>query len=183
VLTPSLTVWSFSRGARNSATELSSCSLRSILRSLPLALFGQRGRAGQGPWRHSPQCVGVEAPDFNLPGSSATEQDRKLWLSPASLALGWCSLLYLKDFAGGCTLEARGFRSHLGRFHSLGAEVIGVSADSAEQHQSFCSSEALSFPLLSDRDGRVSRVYGSWIPSFSQRHTFLLNPAGGLQCI
>jgi len=124
--------------------------------------------------------VGAEAPDFNLLGSSATEQDRKFW-ALSDFTGSWLVLyFYPKDFTGGRTLEARGFQSHLDRFQSLGAEVIGVSADSAEQHQSFCSSEALPFSPLSDRDGRVSRTYGSWVPPLSQRHTFLTNLAGEL---
>ncbi len=88
---------------------------------------------------------------------------------------------YPKDFTGGCTLEARGFQQDLAQFHQLGAEVVGVSADSAESHASFCGSEGLAFPLLSDPGGLVSRTYGSWIAPFSQRHSFLIDPAGILR--
>ncbi len=56
--------------------------------------------------------------------------------------------------------------------------MVGVSADDAESHASFCSEEGLAFPLLSDPGGQVSQRYGSWIPPFSQRHTFLIDPEG-----
>ena len=58
---------------------------------------------------------------------------------------------------------------------------MGVSADGLEEHASFCTSEGLAYPLLSDPGGVVSRRYGSWIPPFSQRHTFLIDPDGVLR--
>ena len=59
--------------------------------------------------------------------------------------------------------------------------MVGISADSAESHAEFCGSEALAYPLLSDPGGVVSKAYGSWIPPFSQRHTFLIDPDGILR--
>jgi peroxiredoxin Q/BCP len=59
--------------------------------------------------------------------------------------------------------------------------VVGISADDPESHAAFCGSEDLSYPLLSDPGGAVSKAYGSWIPPFSQRHTFLIDPDGVLR--
>ncbi len=105
----------------------------------------------------------------------------------ARLALGdfagqWLVLyFYPRDFTGGCTLEARGFQKDLERFRSRGAAVVGISADDPDSHASFCGSEDLAFPLLSDPAGAVSQRYGSWIAPFSQRHTFLIDPDGVLR--
>ena len=88
---------------------------------------------------------------------------------------------YPKDFTGGCTLEARGFQKDLASFQAANAAVVGVSADDPDSHASFCNEEGLAFPLLSDPGGDVSRRYGSWIPPFSQRHTFLIDPQGVLR--
>ncbi len=102
----------------------------------------------------------------------------------ATLSLGdfagqWLVLyFYPKDFTGGCTLEARGFQKDLAAFQAAHASVVGVSADDPDSHASFCSEEGLAFPLLSDPGGAVSKAYGSWIPPFSQRHTFLIDPQG-----
>jgi peroxiredoxin Q/BCP len=85
---------------------------------------------------------------------------------------------YPKDFTSGCTLEARGFQRDLGGFHAADAEVVGISADDTDAHASFCGREGLAFPLLSDPGGVVSRRYGSWLAPYSQRHTFLIDPAG-----
>jgi len=120
------------------------------------------------------------APDFALAGfvPPGTEGQRSL----SDFAGRWLALyFYPKDFTGGCTLEARGFQQDLAQFHQLGAEVVGISADSAESHASFCGSEGLAFPLLSDPGGLVSRSYGSWISPYSQRHSFLIDPAGVLR--
>ena len=56
-----------------------------------------------------------------------------------------------------------------------------MSADDANSHAAFCDQEGLAFPLLADPGGVVSRRYGSWIPPFSQRHSFLIDPQGVLR--
>ena len=120
------------------------------------------------------------APDFALAGFVPPGTEGELRLS--DFQGRWLALyFYPKDFTGGCTLEARGFQQDLAQFHQLGAEVVGISADSAESHASFCGSEGLAFPLLSDPGGLVSRSYGSWISPYSQRHSFLIDPAGVLR--
>lgn len=125
--------------------------------------------------------LGRQAPDFKLP-AFATDA-----ASPAELGLAdfqgrWLTLyFYPKDFTGGCTLEARGFQKDLAQFRALNAEVVGVSADALSDHASFCDSEGLAYPLLSDPAGRVSQRYGSWLAPYSQRHTFLIDPDGILR--
>ena len=120
------------------------------------------------------------APDFALEGFVPPGTEGELRLS--DFQGRWLALyFYPKDFTGGCTLEARGFQQDLAQFHQLGAEVVGISADSAESHASFCGSEGLAFPLLSDPGGLVSRSYGSWISPYSQRHSFLIDPDGVLR--
>ena len=88
---------------------------------------------------------------------------------------------YPKDFTSGCTLEARSFQAALADLKRLGADLVGVSADAAEDHISFCAAEGLTYPLLSDPGGTVSRAYGSWLAPYSQRHTFLIDPNGQLR--
>ena len=85
------------------------------------------------------------------------------------------------DFTGGCTIEARGFEALHNEFLAADTEVIGISADSVDDHESFCDSEGLSFPLLSDPDGAVSKAYGSWMAPYSLRHSFLIDPDGILR--
>ena len=124
------------------------------------------------------------APEFSLagvaPGADGSSEAARLGL--ADFAGRWLVLyFYPRDFTEGCTLEARGFQRDLALFRRSGAEVVGVSADTADSHAEFCGSEGLVFPLLSDPGGTVSRAYGSWIAPFSQRHTFLVDPNGVLR--
>jgi peroxiredoxin Q/BCP len=124
------------------------------------------------------------APAFSLAGVApgAADSAEAITLDLADFTGRWLVLyFYPKDFTGGCTLEAQRFQQQLEAFHAAGAEVVGVSADDADSHASFCTSEGLAFPLLSDPGGTVSKRYGSWIPPFSQRHTFLIDPDGVLR--
>ena len=125
--------------------------------------------------------IGEAVPAFQLPGSSRSEEDRSLW-SLSDFKGEWLALyFYPRDFTGGCTLEARGFQTLHQSFRDSGAQVVGISADSVDDHTSFCASEDLSFPLLSDPDGSVSKAYGSWMAPYSLRHTFLIDPDGVLR--
>ena len=123
------------------------------------------------------------APDFDLEsaGQSGALGQR---LQRDDFRGSWLVLyFYPRDFTSGCTLEARGFQRDLNLYKAADAAVVGVSADGSEKHASFCTSEGLDFPLLSDPGGAVSKLYGSWIPPFSQRHTFVIDPNGKLELI
>jgi peroxiredoxin Q/BCP len=130
---------------------------------------------GEGPG------VGDAAPPFSLPGVAPAATGGG---DPVSVTLSleefrdrWLVLyFYPKDFTPGCTLEARGFQNDLATFHQLGAEVVGVSTDSPGSHGSFCGSEGLAYPLLSDPNGDMIRRYGSWLAPSALRHTFLIDP-------
>jgi peroxiredoxin Q/BCP len=131
--------------------------------------------------------LNLPAPDFDLPavlpeGSAVPRSTGEARLNLGDWRGRWLILyFYPRDFTTGCTLEARGFQRDLQAFHAADAEVIGVSADTSDSHTSFCDQEGLVFPLLSDPGGEVSARYGSWIPPFSQRHTFLIDPEGVLR--
>ncbi|MBM5800533.1 MAG: peroxiredoxin [Cyanobacteria bacterium K_DeepCast_35m_m2_023] len=151
--------------------------------SLALLAFGLRPQPALALGGTLPD-IGVAAPAFDLDGVAPAAGGEALptHLTLAELAGSWLVLyFYPKDFTSGCTLEARGFQRDLGLFQAAGARVIGISADDPDQHASFCGSEGLTYPLLSDPGGKVSKAYGSWIPPFSQRHTFLVDPQGVLQ--
>jgi len=135
-------------------------------------------------------ALDVAAPDFNLEGVAPARAGDppgapvSVRRSLADYRGQWLVLyFYPKDFTSGCTLEARGFQRALADFSSRQAQVVGISADSSEDHASFCGSEGLRYTLLSDRGGQVSRSYGSWLAPFSQRHTFLIDPEGVLRQI
>jgi peroxiredoxin Q/BCP len=151
---------------------LFSATIKVLLAASSWAAFANRALATGGVL----PALGEAAPEFDLQGiNKQGALQRKL----ADLRGKWLVLyFYPKDFTSGCTLEARGFQKDLVSFRKKGAEIIGISADDPDQHASFCGSEGLTYTLLSDPDGSVSRAYGSWLAPFSQRHTFLIDPNG-----
>jgi peroxiredoxin len=52
--------------------------------------------------------------------------------------------------ARGCTPQSCAYRDSLAEFSSLGATVIGISAQSPEEQREFAEREHIPFPLLSD---------------------------------
>jgi peroxiredoxin Q/BCP len=63
------------------------------------------------------------------------------------------------------------FQNDIERFEKLGAQVLGVSADSLETHNDFVEKLGLNFSLLVD-DGAVRKIYGSG------RLTYLIDQSG-----
>ena len=67
---------------------------------------------------------------------------------------------YPKDLTPGCTTEACDFRDHQAELRKAGAEVVGISGDSASLHDRFIAKHELNFPLLSDPGNEVCE--GLW---------------------
>ena len=71
----------------------------------------------------------------------------------------------------------------------LGAEVLSISTDSVHVHKAWSdTSKAVSnvkFPMLSDKNGNISRSYNSYIEDegVSLRGTFIIDPEGILKTI
>ena len=91
---------------------------------------------------------------------------------------------YPKDNTPGCTTEAKDFTEYAEEFKKLGAEIIGVSPDSAKSHCKFIDKHDLSIQLLSDPEHEVIEAYGAWrLKKFMGkeymgvvRSTFLISP-------
>jgi thioredoxin-dependent peroxiredoxin len=101
--------------------------------------------------------VGKKAPAFTLDSSDGDK------VKLADLA-GKTVVLYFypRDNTPGCTVEAEGFRDAVPALKKLGAVVLGVSKDSIASHCKFRDKYKLTFPLLSDPDGKTLEAYGAW---------------------
>jgi len=101
--------------------------------------------------------VGKKAPAFTLESSDGG----KVKLSDLA---GKLVVLYFypRDNTPGCTVEAEGFRDAVPALGKLGAVVLGVSKDSIASHEKFRDKYKLTFPLLTDPDGKTLETYGAW---------------------
>ena len=120
---------------------------------------------------------GTAAPDFALPSQDGAK------ISLSQFRGKWVVLyFYPKDMTSGCTIEAHNFQRDQQKYLDLNTVVLGVSVDSVESHQKFCTKEGLNFKLLSDSDHKVTEEYGSLtnlgLVKFASRHTFIIDPQG-----
>jgi len=120
--------------------------------------------------------VGDLAPDFTLPAPSGDPVSLHDFLGKKTIVL----YFYPKDNTSGCTAEACSFRDSYEIFKDAGAEVIGVSSDSAASHERFASKHHLPFILLSDKGGAVRKRYGasSVLGLLPGRVTYIIDKQG-----
>jgi peroxiredoxin Q/BCP len=119
-------------------------------------------------------AVGQQAPAVALPSQDGGVVDLK------SFHGKWVVLyFYPKDMTPGCTIEAHNFQQDMPKYDKLNAAIVGVSVDSTDSHQQFCTKESLTFKLLADTDKKVVDSYGSLGPNgMATRNTFLIDPTG-----
>ena len=100
--------------------------------------------------------IGDTAPDFEL----AADDGRMVKLSD-ELAKGPVVLyFYPKAMTPGCTKESCHFRDLAGEFAEIGAQRVGISADAPDKQQKFDEKHSLGFPLISDTDRSIAKIFG-----------------------
>ena len=124
--------------------------------------------------------AGTKAPDFTLKsreGKTVSLHDFKG---------KWVVLyFYPKDFTQGCTIEAHNFQADQDKYTKMNAAIVGVSVDTVDSHQQFCTKENLTFKLLADEKHEVVNTYGSTMKfgdnEVAARNTFLVDPQGTIR--
>ena len=101
-------------------------------------------------------AVGDKAPDFRLRDQNGKDVSLADFRGKKAVVL----YFYPKDETPGCTKEACSFRDSYEDFVRAGAEVIGVSGDSVDKHQSFAAHHRLPFTLLADEGNKLRKTYG-----------------------
>lgn len=119
--------------------------------------------------------AGDTAPDFELADDSGTPRSLSGLLAEGPVVL----FFYPLASSGGCTQESCHFRDLGGEFAAVGAQRVGISADSVEKQHTFSSVHGFDYPLLSDPDGTVAKQFGakrSWLPALPvKRRTFVID--------
>ena len=100
--------------------------------------------------------TGMTAPDFELPDAAGkpVKLSQYRGVNPVGV------YFYPKDDTGVCTKQAWGFRNAFEKFQGAGAVILGISDDSGESHAAFTAKYKLPFTLLSDKGGRVRKLFG-----------------------
>jgi peroxiredoxin Q/BCP len=120
-------------------------------------------------------AAGAQAPDFTLQSQEGKTVSLKDFRGQ------WVVLyFYPKDMTPGCTIEAHNFQRDLDQYIAKKAAIVGVSADSVDSHQQFCTKESLTFKLLADPGKAMIGSYGSLAANgaVAARNTFLIDPKG-----
>ena len=118
--------------------------------------------------------INQQAPDFALPDQDGNE--RKLSeFKGKNILLAF----YPFDFSPVCTVEFGCFEQDLSTLNNLNAQVLGISVDSKYSHKEFSNKLKLNFPLLSDFNKEVCKLYGTLRPEgFSNRAYFIIDRQG-----
>jgi thioredoxin-dependent peroxiredoxin len=119
--------------------------------------------------------AGDTAPDFELADDSGTPRSLAGLLADGPVVL----FFYPLASSGGCTQESCHFRDLAAEFAAVGAQRVGVSADSVENQHAFSAAHGFDYPLLSDPDGAVAKQFGAkraWLPALPvKRRTFVID--------
>lgn len=123
--------------------------------------------------------VGTAAPDFTL-----VNQDRQ----PVTLSALRGRPVLLAFFPGAysdtCTRELCTFRDQIARLNAAHAQVLGISVDTFFALKAFQADQKLTFPLLSDFNKQVIRLYGVFnedmigLHGIAKRSVFVLDAKG-----
>lgn len=126
----------------------------------------------------------MKAKDFKLP-------DQDGMIHSLSQYLGQWVVLYFypRDDTPGCTKEACNFRDSIQALKNLGVIILGVSKDSVSSHKKFSEKYHLNFPLLSDENKEVLKLYKAWGKKKfmgkefegTLRMTYLIDPEGEIK--
>ena len=118
--------------------------------------------------------IGDAAPDFTLPGTG----DRTYSLAehrghPVVL------VFYPGDDTPVCTKQLNAYNDDLAQFEDVHAQVLAISAQSIDSHESFSGKHHFKFPLLADTDKAVAGSYGTLGPlGFPRRSVFVIDGGG-----
>jgi thioredoxin-dependent peroxiredoxin len=124
-----------------------------------------------------------------VPDFTAASTGGETWRLKSAAGKKLVIYFYPKDMTSGCTLESQDFRDLAPEFRKAGAQIVGVSRDSLASHEKFATKEKLPFPLLSDPDEQLCKLfdvikekslYGKKYLGI-ERSTFLLDGKGVLR--
>jgi len=137
------------------------------------------GSSSVGTTNNTVPREGELAPDFEATASDGTPVRLSSFRGTHNVVL----FFYPGDETPVCTKEACGFRDMYEDLQGQSTQVIGVSTDSDESHRKFAAHHSLPYPLLSDPDRRIGKLYGAagkllGLFKRTKRLTFVIDKSG-----
>ena len=125
--------------------------------------------------------VGEKAPDFTLVDTALKPRSLKEFLGKTTVLV-----FYPAAFTGVCTKEMCAFRDNLSQLSSIGAQMVGISADTPFSNKAFAEQNSLTFPVLSDYNREAIKAFGIAFPDLAglkgltvaKRSVFVLDKQG-----
>ena len=120
--------------------------------------------------------VGHKAPDFDALLDDGSTFRLAGYRGDKNVVL----YFYPADFSAGCTAQACSFRDSYAAIAGFDAVIVGVSRDSAESHRSFKAKHGLPYPVITDADRRLEKLYDvkTSLPLIRPRVTYVIDKAG-----
>jgi peroxiredoxin Q/BCP len=94
--------------------------------------------------------------DFELPDETGTPRRLTELLRDGPVVL----FFYPAAMTTGCTAESCHFRDLASEFAAVGAQRVGISADTVGKQREFSEKHQFDYPLLSDADRKVASMFG-----------------------
>ena len=119
---------------------------------------------------------GDKVPDFDTTDQAGNQRRFSEILADGPVVL----YFYPKAMTPGCTKESCHFRDLAGEFAEIGAQRVGISADAPDKQQKFDEKHSLGFPLISDTDRSIAKIFGVKRvgPIPNKRTTFVIGADG-----
>ncbi|MCP9496134.1 MAG: peroxiredoxin [Pyrinomonadaceae bacterium MAG19_C2-C3] len=107
-----------------------------------------------------PGAVGTEAPDFTLKNEQGED-----WTLSGQRGKIVLLLFYPGSETLVCTKQLCSVRDRWDEYLKTGAEVVGISPGTSEEHRRFAENHNLPFTLLADPNREITKTYlGAWSP-------------------
>ena len=129
--------------------------------------------------------LGQKVPEFSLPDADKKPRSLGEFTERGTVVLAFFPFA----FSGVCDKEMCTFRDAFGALRGAGAQLVGISVDSSFSLKAFAQTYNLEFPLLSDFNKKVTKLYGvlqdPWVGlgyrGVAKRSTFVVDRRGMLR--
>ena len=125
--------------------------------------------------------AGDVAPDLTLPSTAGGD----VKLSDLRGKKGVVLAFVIKAFTGSSTQEMQAYQAGIQKFEESGYQVFGIGTDDLDSLKRWAAELKLTFPLLSDSDGKGAQAYGVLMEThkLAFRTTFVIDRDGRIQYV